>query len=78
MTSIRESFKKYFLNDVAKIYYLFVMWRNVCVCLSYSCCPVDVPAVAGVNSGHCRNINREAYTHMPPHHEQVIDFSKFI
>jgi len=45
-------FKKYFLNEVAKIYYLFVMWRHVCVCLSYSCCPFDVPAMAGVNSGH--------------------------
>jgi len=51
MTIIRESFlKKYFLNEVAKIYYLFVMWRHVCVCLIYSCCPVDVPAVGGVIS----------------------------
>jgi len=26
------------------------MWWHVYVCLSYSCCPVDVPAVAGVIS----------------------------
>jgi len=31
MTIIRESLKKYFLNEVAKIYYLFLMWRHVCV-----------------------------------------------
>ena len=29
--------KTCFLKEVAKIYYLFLMWRHVCVCLCAFC-----------------------------------------
>ena len=42
--------KTCFLKEVAKIYYLFLMWRHVCVCLCAFWYSVDVSTVAGAVS----------------------------
>jgi len=42
--------KTSFLKEVAKIYYLYLLWRHVCVCLCAFYYSVDVSTVAGTVS----------------------------